>query len=278
MKIIITHLNPDPDAIAAAWLLKRFDPQLSDAEVEFVPAGETYQKQKVDSDANIIHVDTGFGRFDHHDTNERTCAAKKVLDDLQSRLVHLEEDKALPRLVEIIMQDDHFEDCYWPEANNDRYAFFMTAILDGLKKGGKANDQQLIEFGFRCLDGIYTTLKLRIEAEAEIQDKGKEFETKWGKALAIESKNDEVMKVAQKSGFVLVLRKDPDGMVRIKAQPNSKVNLTLTYQSLKKMDPEATWFLHASKKMLLNGSYSNPEMVPSQLSLIDVMEIIKDSR
>ena len=274
-KFIITHKNPDPDAITSVWLLKRFDKDFELAEVKFINAGETYQNQEVDTDPDVVHVDVGGGKFDHHDTNERICAAQKVLDFLKDKHRQLHDEEILERLVEIIIQDDHFEDCYWPEPNDDRYAFWLTQILDGLKRAGKSDDHDLVELGLKCLDGIYTSLKLKVEAEKEIEKQGLVFETEWGEALGIESKNDEVLKVGQKQGYILVIRKDPEGMVRLKAQPKSEVDLTKTYKEVKKSDPQATWFLHASKKMLLNGSYKNPNMVASKLSLEEIIRILK---
>ena len=270
--IIVTHKNPDPDAICAVWLLRRYHPDFEEAELCFIPAGSTYQSKKVDGDSEVVHVDTGFGRFDHHHLKERTCAARKVLDFLN---IPPDEKEVLEKLVEIIIQDDHFEDCVWPEAGNNRYSFWLTPILDGLKRGGLLNDQGLIEFGSKCLDGILTSLKLKLEAEKEIEEDGIEFESPWGPGLGIESKNDEVLKVGQKQGRVLVVRKDPGGMVRIKVRPDSGADLTKIYQILNQKDPKATWFLHQSKKMLLNGSYKNPEMVPSKLSLREMIEAVK---
>jgi hypothetical protein len=63
--------------------------------------------------------------------------------------------------------------------------------------------------------------------------------------------------------------------VRIKALPESKADLTVCYNMCKKKDPQATWFLHASKKMLLNGSIKNPESRPTRLTLREIIEILK---
>ncbi|NMC35793.1 chromate resistance protein [Candidatus Beckwithbacteria bacterium] len=270
-KLIITHTNPDPDAICSVWLLRRFDQEMIEAGVAFVSAGKTYQDQTADSDPDVIHVDTGMGQFDHHQTGERTCAALLVLEQLKIKYDYLQEDEALDRLVQVILADDHFDECCWPEASADRYQFMFGEILDGLKHNNTLTDQGLIDFGSTCLDGIYTMMKLKVDAENEINSQGREFQSQWGKALAIVSKNDEVLPIAQKLGYVLVVRKDPDGMVRIKANPSSEVDLAQACQKAKELDPEATWFLHASKKMLLNGSYKNPD---SKFSKLRIEELI----
>lgn len=274
-KLIVTHINPDPDAITSVWLLRRFDVEWSEASVVFVPAGETWKNQESDSDPEIAHVDTGFGKFDHHQTSERTCAAKKIWEYLIEKYDYLKDDETLERLVEVIVADDHFDECCWPEANADRYSFMFGEILDGLKRNNTLGDVGLVDFGSTCLDGIYLSLKLKIQAEEELKI-GREFETIWGKAIALESKNDEVITVGLKNGFVLVVRKDPEsGMIRIKARPDMEIDLTLTYEKLKEIDSEATWFLHASKRMLLNGSYKNPSHVFSKLLLGQVIEVLK---
>jgi hypothetical protein len=276
-KIIVTHANPDLDAIGAVWLLKRFDPDYQEARVAFVPAGSTYQDKPVDSSPDVVHVDTGLGRFDHHQTNKRTSAAQLVLEHLLTQKPgQLESPQALKRLIALIVEDDHFEDCYWPEADHDRYTFFITAILDGVKSGSQVTDDELAVFGMRCLDGVYATLKLRVEAEQEMKEKGKEFISPWGKALAIAGQNKEIEKLAQKRGYVLVIRKDPEaGNVRIKAQPKSDVDLSVAYEQLRKKDPQATWFLHVSKRMLLNGTHKDPTMKSTTLSLEEVVALLK---
>src|SRR3989304_8840869 len=80
-KIIVTHQSPDFDGIPAIWLLKRFHPDFADARLAFVPVGDaTYNNEPVDSNLNVLHVDTGMGKFDHHQTNDFTCGAKLVYE------------------------------------------------------------------------------------------------------------------------------------------------------------------------------------------------------
>lgn len=142
------------------------------------------------------------------------------------------------------------------------------------------NDQFYVDFSMQCLDAIVRELENKIWAEKEIAEKGKEFQTRFGKALAIETLNGGMLKVAQKMGYVLVVRKDPrKGFVQIKTRPEEEgkkgVDLTLSYEKLKKMDPDATWFLHISKKMLLNGSMKNPTMVPTKLTLDQIKRVLE---
>ena len=276
-KLVATHINPDLDAICAVWLLRSFDKDFENASVVFVPAGETYKNQTVDSNPDIVHVDTGLGKFDHHQINDESISASQlVFNKLKSKNKDLEKNQALIRLIKVVVETDHFGECLWPKASADYYIFDAIHILNGLKIGGKLDDSGLIEFGAKCLDGIYNSLKLKIEAEEDIQN-GVVFETKWGKGIGSETSNNEFIKEAQKQGFILALQKNPDNdFVRMKARPDSGVDLTPIYDKLKLKDPEASWYLHISKRILLNGSTKNPTVKPSKLGLEEIIEILKE--
>ena len=78
MFTIVTHHNPDLDAVTSVWLIKRFLPNWQSAQLCFVPAGKTADDKPPKSDPRILHVDTGFGMLDHHQSDEHTSAAKKT--------------------------------------------------------------------------------------------------------------------------------------------------------------------------------------------------------
>lgn len=319
MKIIITHASPDWDAIAAVWLLKKFLPGWENASIQFVPAGErhgtkqnrTQNQAEISSKAaygkvieefgedEVIHVDTGLGPLDHHQTDDyNVSSASLVWEMIKSENLDLQTDsekierkkEAIQRIIKIITDTDHFKEVFWKDADSDYHEFSLLGLLEGLKLQKPGQDSLYIDFGINCLDATLHNFENRIWAEKEIQEKGKIFNTKWGKALAIETVNDSVLKLSQKQGYVLVVRKDPrKGYVRIKARPSlevekvgeververGEVDLTNLYEKLSKIDPEATWFLHVSKKMLLNGTPKNPKMKATKLSLSDIIRVIE---
>lgn len=295
MKRIVTHKSSDLDAISSAWLLKRYLIGWEDATVEFVNAGDKlsgdYENsgqpiEKVDG-VETIHVDTGMGALDHHQTGDNNvCGASKTLDFILQNETQLQKKdnlrEAVKRIVEIVIDDDHFQEVYYPHANADVYETGIVAILQGYKLLHRGDDAALVEFGFELLDTIVHNMEAKIWAENEIKEKGIEFESKWGRAIAIETINDEVLKQAQMMGFVVSVRRDPTyGYLRIKAMPDKRgeeslnIDLTESYDKLKEMDREASWFLHASKRMLLNGSSKNPEMKGTSLTLEQVVEVLK---
>lgn len=275
MKLIVTHLSPDLDSVTSSWLIKRYLPGWSEAKIVFVPAGETYNNQPPDSNKNILHLDTGLGKFDHHQTNEYTSATERVFKYLvEKNYIKKKDIEPIKRIVSYVTEIDNFAEAYYPQADDDRYDFSISQIIEGLK-GVLKDDQKIIETGFVILEAVLQIFKNKIRAEKELTA-GYVFQTKWGKAIAIETSNEEAVKLGLKKGFSIVIRKDPRKKhLRIKGLPGNKIDLTPLYIRFSNLDPKATWFLHSSKAMLLNGSAKNPKAIPTKLSLDKVIAMLK---
>ena len=289
MKIIVTHRSPDLDAIASVWLIQKFLPQWRDAKVEFVSAGDRLHdgssKTEVieNMDGNeIIHVDTGLGVLDHHqlETDEES-AASLTWEFIQGKLDSLKEirKEAVSRLISVVVQTDHFKEVFWENPTADYCDFSVSGVLEGLKLTKPNDDRFYIEFISQCLDKVLVEFETKIGAEKDIKEKGIEFKTRFGKGIGIESGNDAVIKLSQKMGYAIAVRKDPEGYIRIKATPskdgNDGVDLTPIYKEIKKREPETFWFLHINKKMLLNGSSKTNRMKPTKLSLDDIIKMLE---
>lgn len=275
-KLIITHISPDLDACSSVWLIKRYLPDWHQAQVLFVNAGKTFEDKEPDTDPSIIHVDTGLGMFDHHQFAEKLSAARRVLNHLlQQSYVKKKDIEGLNRFVDYVTLIDTFGEVHFPEPTADLYEFNLPRIIDGLK-ALLQDDHMVVEHVLVLCDAALISLKNKIHAEKELEQ-GVMFHTRWGKAIAIESKNDETMTIALKSGFSIVVRKETDtGFMRIKAFPAEHIDLSSLHKKVIKIDPKATWFFHASKHMLLNGSSKNKDRIPSSLSLRDIIEIMKE--
>jgi hypothetical protein len=273
MKTIVTHLGPDLDAITSVWLIKMFFPNWEEADVAFIPAGTTLNNQTPDSDPDVIHVDTGFGKFDHHQTADNICAATLVYD----AVVEIKgEDQALERLVHIVNAVDHFQQVFYPDPNADYWEFGLTSIIEAWRLLYGDDNLKILSAGMNALDAVYKSFQNKVWAEREIIEKGKVFDTKWGKAIGVETTNDDVIHLAQKTGFQVVIRKDSKKQyVRVKSLPLETIDLAPVYDVLKEKDSNATWFLHASHHMILNGSTKNPNMRPSSLTLDQIIELVK---
>ncbi len=301
MKIIVTHTSPDWDAIGSVWLIKKYLAGWQDAAVQFVPAGENISKIKDHPSADrskikypierigddeIIHVDTGMGPLDHHQTSDKNvCAMSRTWDYVRAeiekdeRKLTTEHIEAVSRIVKVIVDIDHFGEVYWSNPTADYHEFSLIGLLEGLKYEKQNDDNYYVDFGINCLNSLTHEFENRIWAEKEILS-GVKFDTRFGQGIGFETINDTVLKLAQKMGYVIVVRKDPrKGYVRIKTLPEKEndkgADLTLAYEQLKKIDPEATWFLHVSKKMLLNGTPKNPKMRPTKLKLDDILKVLE---
>lgn len=275
MKTIVTHNNPDLDGIPGIWLLKKFHPDFADAAIAFVPAGSTLSGIKPDSDPNILHVDTGMGKFDHHQTNDYTCGAQLVLDYLKHKGYVKENDLALDRIMEVLLALDHGKDNEWPNAEWDVYDFGLWSILNGWKMLYAQDELLYTEKVMDCMDAIYFFFQSKIDSEKEF-DKGIEFETEWGKGIAFTTYNDGVLELGIRRGYALVVRKDlKREFVRVTGDSRKGVDLTKAYEKCQKADVQATWFLHASKVLLRNGSTRNPKMVPTKLTAQEMVDILK---
>jgi hypothetical protein len=276
MKTIVTHISPDLDAISSIWLIHRFMRGWSNAEVKLVPAGTTLDSKAPDIDPNIIHVDTGFGNFDHHQNNEDTCAAKKVFLHLKNeKTFRPNQVEPVERMIDVVNEIDHFREVFLDEADKDIYDINIVNIIEGMRNQVESPDE-LITLTENMLDGLQQIFSNKVNAEKEIKN-GFIFKSKWGKTLATVTDNEEVVRLAQKKGFSMVIRKNgKNGYLRVKTLPLKKLNLEKLFNILKEKDPKAFWFFHSSGNMILNGSAKNPNTVATKLSLNEVVEIVKN--
>ena len=274
-KLIVTHVSPDVDGIPAIWLLKKFHPDFQNARVAFVPAGTTYNNEAVDSNPDIVHVDTGLGKFDHHQTSDFTCGAQLVYEWLVKE-GYIKDDRALGRMVKVLTELDHGYDNYkWPEPDNDRNEFLVHNVLSGNKILNQNQDEKYVDLVIPQLEAIYRLLQSKVRAEDEIEG-GTKFKTQWGNGIAVLSSNSTILDLAVKKGFAVAVIKDPNrGNVRVTGSNIKDVDFTKAYEEILKRDTEGTWFLHASKVLLRNGSVRNPTMKPSKLGLDQMIEILE---
>ena len=253
------------------------------------------------AEADVIHVDTGMSSLDHHQiADDNVCSTSLAFDYALEHNESLKSDEnkveAIKRIVEFTIDDDHFQEVFYVNPTADIYNFSIVSLIHGIKLLYSKDDTSCFNFGMDALDAAYHYFENLVWAEKEIKEKGIRFDTRWGKSLAIETLNDTVMKLGQTMGYVLTVRKDPaSGNVRIKARPKMRakikdlrskiehpifedidIDLTPVYEKLSKMDPDASWYLHISKRMLLNGSSKNPSMKGSKLTLSEVVEVLQN--
>lgn len=275
MKTIVIHPSVDLDCITASWLVKRFFPDWNEADIEFIPYQGTWNNIAVDSQPDVLYLDVGMGKFDHHQRSEYTSATKLVFEHaLSNGYIEGKSQDALNRLVTLVNEIDHFAEWNYPDASSDKWDLALFQIVGGLKQKGY-EDRNILSVIHTCLDGVLQLMKNKIKAEEEIK-KGYVFHSKWGKTLAMNTGNDEAMRLAQKTGYSMVITKNPDdGNIRIKTVPLPTHDLTPLHKKIMEKDTKGSWYLHISCHMLLNGSKKKPGYIPSPLTLQQLIEIIK---
>ena len=91
------------------------------------------------------------------------------------------------------------------------------------------------------------------------------------------STGDATIKLAQKQGHTLVIKKDPKtGNIRIKIRPDTSFDLSLLRDKILELDREGTWYYHPSGRMLLNGSDKHRDQKASSLTLSQVQKLAQE--
>lgn len=264
---IVGHLAPDLDCLTAIWILARFGGR-EDADLVFVPAGTTLNDQRVDSDPSIIHVDTGGGQFDHHDTSDQTiCAAELV------RRTVAPHDPILQRLVAQVCRIDHAAvgGTYQP------IFFNITSLIAGYNSLYPHYPHHVAQAMLPNFDAWYEheTRQLRLE---QAFTRRMEFSTRWGMGIAMESTDGGSSRLAYRQGAILYAYRDGRGYMGVAAQSRSTVDLHPVYQELQRVDSAADWYLHPSHRLLLCGTAKAPVRNLSRLSLEELVAVIKGER
>jgi hypothetical protein len=280
MKKIITHLSPHLDEIFSIWAIKRFDPDWVEFEVSFKatnPQGGEVDLEAVDKDPDTIYLGLGRGRFDEHvlPGEKKLTAASLVWEDLKKRGLTPKdavELQAVERLLDFVVKDD------LGELNSEPHFlanFSIVALWDGFSKFHRGDSDKKLEYGLPLMDYMKTYLIGIVNAERALES-GREFETPWGEGIAVEADYKETAKVAYRKGYVLVVIITPKlGYHLVLADTKSSVDLTNAYHKAEKLDPDSDWYLHQSKRMLISGSHSAPNVRISKLSLNQMISLVK---
>ena len=114
IKCILTHMNPDLDAILSILLLRRFGktqfPGVQTAEIAFCAAGKLPQDKTAEEleKEGILAVDVGGGRLDAHPVGNQVNETKweRCASDLTAEAVHVINHPAWQALIEYTRQQD----------------------------------------------------------------------------------------------------------------------------------------------------------------------------
>ena len=259
---IVAHLAPDLDCIAAIWIFKRFG-GLHDVNLQFVPAGTTLNNQPADSNPQVVHVDTGHGRFDHHQRHVRTLSAAELV-----RRTIAAHDVALERMIRQVTLIDN-------ALPTERPGCDLGTLADTFNTLYEDDPARVVELMLPNLDAWYAHEVRQVElGEAFVQRI--EFHTPWGRGIAMQGPNGGSSTMAYRAGAVLaVYRETRHGWMGVAAQSRSRVDLQPLAARLAVIDGEADWYLHPSNRLLLCGTPKAPATRVSQLSMEELVGAIE---
>lgn len=270
MKTLVTHINPHLDDIAAIWLFKKFFQGWEKAKIEFISQSES-QKHHGRETKDRIYFGTGMGKFDEHKGDIGTCAMSLVWDEIKKMGLAPKDKFEMAAYEAIVRWNLLYDTAQMPPSEFDNFN------VEGFIRSFKSDPQDsliTVKLGEQILDRILPKV---IKSQKSLADWSKrvEFSTPWGKSMAIES--DEFDRsYAYAQGFQVVVQLAPkDHFIGVTAPGLSEVDLTPVYNKLIKKEPDVPWYLHHGKKMILAGSKSAPDAKRSQLTLKEVVSIIK---
>lgn len=259
-KMIVTHASPDLDCIVATWLLERFG-GMSDSPIEFVRFGEPIPEAL----ENAVCVDIGGGDLDHHQRTDFVSSATLVLEKLS-----LSHNPALSRLADIARKIDHgvFD-------SDSQGVLNLVNIIAGLNKIYPDDPHQVMSVALECLDAIYSQETEAASFEEELQ-KAVTFSTPWGPGIALTTTRREIRHYSHKKGFLIFVYFDPLRDYRGFAAPGGKgVDFSEVYEKLRSIEPQAEWYLHFTKDLLICGSDKAANRHLSRLSLEEMIALVR---
>lgn len=262
---LITHLRPHLDDACAVWLMRRYLPAAKDAPVEFVTTGTVGT-----DDPETVMIGVGRGRFDEHKGDLDDCAATLVLKHLKGgSFIPAADLPAIERLVGWVKEED-----LGLLNKVERREFTVPIILENFYDHAGGDSGRQIGLAFDLLDALLLAQKNQVTLD-EDWEKRVEFGSVFGPAVALKSDARSIDAFAYARGFDLVVWVNKKRSYHnIRAAASSRIDLTPVYQELRRVDNQADWFFHHSKKMLICGSELDPKARPSKLSLEWLIDLL----
>ncbi len=277
-KLLVTHLNPHLDDAAAFWLLRRFHPDFHDAKEAFIQLGKgpvTLDGKPVDSDPNVVHVGVGGGLFDEHKGLVGDCATTLVWKWLLGNGYGPKNDvdrQAIQKLVDFVYKDDTGQVKNAPLEVLD---FTIGTVVSGANSNSNGDSTKTTALVYEMLDALYPELRERALLDLD-WGKRQEFETRFGKTVALETTAGRADSKAYNSGFDLIILVNPvKGYRQFRAKAGTRIDLTPVFENVRALEPDANWFLHHSKKLCLCGTSATRPDGWSKLSLQQLVDIAK---
>lgn len=263
--ILVGHLAPDLDCLVAIWIFVRLG-GASEAELVFVPAGSTMANRAPDDDPRIVHVDTGGGRYDHHQSGDLSLSAAELV-----RRAVAPDDLALMRMVNHVTRLDNATH----QSHREALFFNINDLIEGYNALYPNRPHHVARAMLPNFDAWYEHEQRQVRLEQAFARR-LEFPTRWGLGIAMQSDDGASSRLAYQQGAVLYAYRDGRGYMGVAAQRRSDVDLAPVYADVIQQDPLADWYLHPNRRLLLCGTPKAPPRQISRLSLEELVAFIRD--
>lgn len=252
MKTLVTHINPHLDDISAVWLFKKFNPEFTEAKIEFINASR--DEALTQENEERIYLGTGGGKYDEHKGDLEDCAASLVWKDIKAKDLAPQDEIEL-KVLDALIEWNRLIDL-GKGTNYDFGPYSVQAFIRS-RESTQEDSGKSLRLGEEILDRIFELLKKVKQSEKDWNSRI-EFESKFGKSVAIVSETVD-RSFTRDKGFNLVLMYDPKFKSAQFFTPSFEIDLEPIYKKLIEAEPDSGWFLHQSHHMVICGSSSAPE-------------------
>lgn len=299
-KIIATHPKPHLDEIAAIWLLRKFGkekfPGIKHAEIQYWNETDITETPEKYESQGIVLLGIGNGKFDEHPGLENGRKENECCATLIAKYLDIDDDPALEKILKFVLNND---------LKASAHPFDLAYVTNVLHRQSPNNPEKIIEWTTTGLEAKYqeqlqffTATKKEFEKATkieQIQCNGKTVN------LVIAVSDDGQMSKFARSfhgcNAAIVIQKLSSGNVQIFSNKKFKITfydvaqmLRLEEQKAKgklittdwkelategKVEGAEEWFFHKEGQLLLNGSFTAPNVPPTQISLKQITELVK---
>lgn len=275
-KLLITHINPHLDDIAAIWLFKKFHPEFKEAGIEFISGAKTdatWKGEPVDSDPEVIHFGIGKGKYDEHKGDIGECATSLLWNDIKSRNLAPKDEVELKAYEEMVEWNRLLDIAKFPDLP---YGEFTVPSFIRPTSGKKEDCLKAQNLGEEILDRI---LKVLVKKNLLKREWGSrvEFDSFLGKGVGIEHEEATrgIVRDLGEGKYALYILRRPQSKSVEYFTDREDGDLTRIYIKLREIDSKAGWFFHHAKRMILCGAKTAPDSVPSKLTFKELIEVAK---
>lgn len=148
--IIATHTRPDLDSMLGVYLFQKANPGKVSSEKIFLEGGDQFTENGI---CNIVFIDRGRGKYDHHGKHGSLTSAEKVAEDF-----NLSDQSTVKKLLRLNKNND---------LRGITQPFDVGDVIKKMAHNSNLSDKERMNKGLRILDDIFQFRELGMERDVE---------------------------------------------------------------------------------------------------------------